>query len=150
MKKIMIAFLVGSMQFSVLGQQSTEQIYEHIPIFHGDSIVFPITMINAYPFISVEINGVKGKLMFDNGTEAALNLNDNLIDLKAKTRKGKGSFGSGQSVDENMTDTIAEVKFINGLTYRNLLHIKSANLNFLQKSITPDLMGFIGYNFFKG
>lgn len=146
----MIAFLLCSMQLGALGQLLTVQVYEHIPVFHGDSIVFPITMVNAYPFVSVEVNGIKGKLMFDNGTEAALNLNDNLVNLKAKKRKGKGNFGSGQSFDENITDTIAELKFINGLTYRNLLNIKSAKLDFLQRSITPDLMGFIGYNFFKG
>ena len=150
MKKIITAFLLCSMQLGAIGQLSTEQIYEHIPIFHDDSIVFPITIINAYPFVSVEVNGINGKLMFDNGTEAALNLNDNLVNLKAKKRKGKGNFGSGQSFNENITDTIAEVKFINGLTYRNLLNIKSANMDFLQRSITPDIMGFIGYNFFKG
>ncbi|PWV56835.1 hypothetical protein C7475_1011353 [Chitinophaga sp. S165] len=146
---MMIAVLLCSIQLGALGQLSTEQVYEHIPIFHGDSIVFPITMVNAYPFVSVEVNGIKGKLMFDNGTEAALNLNDNLVNLKTK-KKGKGNFGSGQSFDENISDTIAELKFTNGLTYRNLLNIKSAKLDFLQRSITPDLMGFIGYNFFKG
>lgn len=149
MKKIILAILLCIMQLNVLGQKPTEQIYEHIPVLHGDSIVFPITMINAYPFISVEINGVKGKLMFDNGTEAALNLNDNLINLKAKKKAGKGNFGSGQSFTENITDTVAEVKFTNGLTYRNLLNIKSANVDFLQRNITPDIVGFMGYNFFK-
>ncbi len=149
MKKNIIAFLLCSIQLGARAQLSTEQIYEHIPVLHGDSIVFPITMINAYPFISVEVNGIKGKLMFDNGTEAALNLNDNLLNLKIK-KNGKGNFGSGQTFDENITDTIAEVTFTNGLTYRNLLNIKSANIDFLQRNITPDIMGFIGYNFFKG
>ncbi|WP_316776859.1 hypothetical protein [Pedobacter antarcticus] len=131
-------------------QKQFEQIFENTPVLHGDSIVFPITLINAFPFISGEVNGVKGKFMFDTGNRSAIDLNDNLVRLPEKKTSGKGIVGSGQSFVVNINDTIAEIKFNNGYTYRNLLKIKSANYDFLQNRITPDCIGYIGYDFFKG
>lgn len=150
MKRIFITILLWSTQLCVAGQQSAGQIYQQIPVLHGDSIVFPLTMINAFPFISVEVNGIKGKLMFDTGTESALRINENVVNLAGRKKERKGYFGSGQSFDINTNDTIAEVKFINGITYRNLLNIRSSNFDFLQKNITPDFIGYMGYDFFKG
>lgn len=40
-----------------VAQNGNKEIFDHIPILHGDSIVFPITFINAFPLISGEVNG---------------------------------------------------------------------------------------------
>ncbi|WP_432713669.1 hypothetical protein [Pedobacter sp.] len=150
MKKIIIAFLLCSAQLCAVAQQSTNEVYEQTPVLHGDIVVLPITLVNAFPFISVEVNGVKGKFMFDTGLSLAMTINENMVKLPAKKLEGDGKFGSGQSYKVSTNDTIAEVKFSNGLTYRNLLNIRSSNYDFLQKKITPDMIGYIGHDFFKG
>jgi hypothetical protein len=63
---------------------STAQVYEKVPELHGDSVVFPITLINAFPFISATVNGVEGKFMFDTGSAGSITLNDNFSKLPNK------------------------------------------------------------------
>ncbi|HEY9049393.1 MAG TPA: hypothetical protein VIN08_26020 [Ohtaekwangia sp.] len=150
MKKITLLFLLNSAILYAAAQQPGEQVLQHTVELQGDSIVFPLTLVNAYPFVSVEVNGVKGKFMFDTGINSAIDINDNAINLPNKKPIKKGQVGSGQSFMRNMNDTIAEVRFTNGLTYRNLLNISSANYDFLQNKITPDCIGYIGHDFFKG
>jgi len=135
--------------YCAMAQKSADLVFEHDPVLHGDSVVFSITLVDAFPFISGEVNGLKGKFMFDTGNQSAIDINDNLVVLPKKTKSGSGIVGSGQSFSVNSNDTIAEVKFSNGVTYHNLLHIQSANYNFLQ-GITPDCIGYVGYDFFKG
>ena len=150
MKKVILIILFYCAQFNALAQQSKNQVFENIPVLHGDTIAFPITLVDAFPFISVTVNGIKGKFMFDTGLASAIEINDNVVKLPGKKKAGTGKVGSGQSFTTNLNDTVAEVKFQNGLTYRNLLNIKSANLDFLQNNITPDCIGYIGHEFYNG
>src|SRR5476651_974455 len=149
MKKINLLTLLCVSFYCAMAQKPADLVFEHDPVLHGDSIVFSITLVNAFPFISGEVNGIKGKFMFDTGNGSAIEINDNMVVLPKKKKSGSGIVGSGQSFSVNINDTVAEVKFANGYTYRDLLHIKSANYDFLQ-GITPDCIGYIGYNFFKG
>lgn len=126
------------------------QVYHKVPELHGDTVIFPITLINAFPFISATVNDIEGKFMFDTGSGASIDLNDNYLSLPNKKSIGNGVVGSGQTYTTNINDTIREVKFKNGITYNNLENIASGNYGFLQKNITPDCIGYIGYNFFKG
>lgn len=130
--------------------QIKAQVFEKTPELHGDIVVFPITIINAFPFISGTVNGVEGKFMFDTGSPATISLNDNFIKLPNKKVKGNGLVASGQSFKTSISDTIREIKFANGITYRNLENIISGNYDFLQKHITPDCIGYVGHNFFNG
>jgi hypothetical protein len=67
-----------------------------------------------------------------------------------KKKKGSGVVSSGQSFQTSINDTIMEIKFSNGLIYRKLEAIGSGNYDFLQKHMSPDFLGFIGHQFFKG
>ncbi|TCD28703.1 hypothetical protein EZ456_04795 [Pedobacter psychrodurus] len=116
----------------------------------GDVISFPLTIVNAFPFISGEINGVKGKFMFDTGNQDALEINNNIIPLLSQQEKGNGQVGSGQKFKTYINDNIEDVKLINGLHFRNLKQIPSGNYDFLQNDITPDCIGYIGHDFFNG
>lgn len=116
----------------------------------GDSISFPLTIVNSYPFISGEVNGVKGKFMFDTGHREALSINNNIVPLTSQSEIGGGSTGSGQKFKRYTNNTIDEVLLINGLHFENLKQTPSANYDFLQNGITPDYIGFIGHNFFNG
>ncbi|MRX78575.1 hypothetical protein GJU39_21070 [Pedobacter petrophilus] len=139
-----------NLSFGYSISQVKAQVFEKTAELHGDSLVFPLTIINAFPFISATVNGVSGKFMFDTGNQFSIDINDNYIKLPNKKVKGKGVVASGQSYKKNVNDTIREVKFKNGLTYQNLENITSGNYEFLQKYITPDCLGYIGHNFFKG
>jgi len=116
----------------------------------GDSISFPMTMINAFPFISGEVNGIKGKFMFDTGKQEALEINNNMVPLSSQKELGNGFVASGQKFKVYTNDTIEEIRLTNGLHFQNLKQIESANLDFLQNRITPDCIGYIGFDFFKG
>lgn len=146
MKKIIYLLLICGSSLTIMAQKITEKNF--VPT--EDIVVFPITLINAFPFISGEVNGVKGKFMFDTGNQNALDINDNLVQLAQKKEKGSGQVGSGQKFKANINDTIAEVKLADGSVYKNLVNIKSGNYDFLQNAITPDCIGYIGHNFFKG
>lgn len=146
MKKIICLLLICGSSLTIMAQKITEKNF--VPT--EDIVVFPITLINAFPFISGEVNGVKGKFMFDTGNQNALDINDNLVQLAQKKEKGSGQVGSGQKFKANINDTIAEVKLADGSVYKNLVNIKSGNYDFLQNAITPDCIGYIGHNFFKG
>lgn len=146
MKKIIYLLLICGSSLTIMAQKITEKNF--VPT--EDIAVFPITLINAFPFISGEVNGVKGKFMFDTGNQNAIDINDNLVQLAQKKEKGSGQVGSGQKFKANINDTIAEVKLADGSVYKNLVNIKSGNYDFLQNAITPDCIGYIGHNFFKG
>jgi hypothetical protein len=150
MKKTILLFLLVIAILRAAAQNPSKQELQHGPELQGDSVIFPLTLVDAFPFISVEVNGVKGKFMFDTGNKCFIEINDNIVNLPGKRAVKKGQVGSGQSFISNINDTIAEVKFKNGLTYHNLLNITSANLDFLQNHITPDCIGYIGHDFFKG
>lgn len=150
MKKTILLFLLSITSLRAVAQHPSEQAFQQGPELQGDSIIFPLTLVDAFPFVSVEVNGIKGKFMFDTGNKCYIEINDNVVSLPRKRAVRKGQVGSGQSFISNINDTIAEVKFKNGLTYRNLLNITSANLDFLQDHITPDCIGYIGHDFFKG
>lgn len=126
------------------------QMYERVPKLHGENITFPITLINGYPFISATVNGSAGKFMFDTGFGTTIMLNDDFIKLPQRKLKGDGVVASGQSFKTSINDTIEEIGFANGISYRNLEQITSGNYGFIQKVITPDFLGFIGHGFFKG
>ncbi|UPK69459.1 hypothetical protein [Chitinophaga filiformis] len=150
MKKIIAILLLYCIASDAVAQQDKNQIFEHIAILQGDTISFPITLVDAFPFISVTVNGIKGKFMFDTGLKSAIEINDNAVKLPASKKTGTGNVGSGQSFIMNTNDTITEVRFPNDLTYRNLLNIKSANFDFLQNNITTDCIGYIGHDFYAG
>ncbi len=150
MMKSIIIIILCARGLCTFAQQPAERVFEHTPILHGDSVVFPLTLVDAFPFVSVEVNGIKGKFMFDTGLNSAIDINDNVVHLPNKKPLSKGQVGSGQSFIQNVNDTIAEVKFKNGLTYRNLLNVPSANYDFLQNNITQECIGYIGHQFFDG
>jgi hypothetical protein len=150
MKKTVLLFLLSIGLIRAAAQSPPAQELPHGPELQGDSVIFPLTLVDAFPFVSVEVNGIKGKFMFDTGNKCYIEINDNMVNLPGKRAVKKGQVGSGQSFISNINDTIAEVKFKNGLNYRNLLNITSANLDFLQNHITPDCIGYIGHDFFNG
>lgn len=117
-----------------------------------DIIVFPIKIIDAFPMIGGEANGLKGYFFFDTGLNTAIEINHNFVPLdKDKSKEiGNAFTGSGQNFEIRLNDNINEVKLINGLTFKNLNNIQSGNFQHIQNVTTVDCLGYIGYEFFEG
>lgn len=60
-------------------------------------VIFPIVLIDDYPFIVGRIAGVGGKLMLDTGYAHALTINEHRVPRGEALTVGKGHFGSGQT-----------------------------------------------------
>nr|WP_315224681.1 hypothetical protein [uncultured Flavobacterium sp.] len=155
MKTIFMSKTIYTLTFLLISRFLCAQNFEESKIQNqfqltGDMISFPLTIVNAFPFISGEVNGVKGKFMFDTGHKGAIDINNNMVSLSRQKTDGVGFVASGEKFKNFINDTIKEVRLVNGLHFQNLKQIPSANYDFLQNSITPDCIGYIGYNFFKG
>lgn len=115
----------------------------------GDVQVFPLRLIDAFPFIEGAVNGQPGKFMFDTGNHSDISLNDHLLKLPTGQQEGHGSVGSGQKFTRTRYDTIASIRLDNGLAYTKLPGIEGNSFDFLE-GITPDCIGQIGFGYVKG
>jgi len=118
----------------------------------GDIITIPISLIDAYPMIAGEVNGVKGKFFFDTGLKTAIEINENVVPLDRDKMKAyrESRTGSNQIFKMSMNESINEVKLINGLKFENLKNIQSGNFQHIQNITSVDCLGYIGYDFFHG
>lgn len=150
MNKIIYTFAFFIISNVLCAQQQEKSSIQNEFHITADSISFPLTIVNAFPFISGEVNGIMGKFMFDTGHRDALKINNNMVPLSSQKAVSDGFVASGQKFKVHTNDTIKEIRLVNGLHFQNLTQIESANLDFLQNAITPDCIGYIGFDFFKG
>ncbi len=115
----------------------------------GDMVSIPFVMVREFPFVEAEINGVKGKLLFDTGASEALSLNQNHLQLPEGRVIGQGRFGSGQSYEMVLRPGVDNVRLPGGLTYNRVTTIRSQDARQLER-ITPDFLGWLGYWFWDG
>lgn len=114
-----------------------------------DTYTFKLKVIQYFPFIGIRINDIEGLAMFDTGNEERLVINRNRVKEPAGTKIGVGAAGSGQTFDVYRLDTVDSIILGNGLKYQHVQHLLSFDIGFIE-TITPDMLGFIGYNFFSG
>ena len=118
--------------------------------FTAERVTLPLTVVNEFLFVPAAINGVDGKMMFDTGTGDALALNDHLLtQLGPGKALGKAKVGSGQGYTMTLRDCIQRVK----IGEQNVVEapaVESEDLGFIEKDITPDFLGFIGYGAYPG
>ena len=118
--------------------------------FTEDRIVLPITVVNDFIFVPAEIDGTRGKMMFDTGTVDALVLNDHLLrELGPAREQGHGQFGSGQSYVKRIRECVHGVS-VGGSAAADIPDLRSNDLGFIEKDITPDFLGFIGFQAYPG
>ncbi len=119
--------------------------------FHlqGDVQVLPIIMVREFVFVPAEINGIKGKLMFDSGLHDALFLNEHLVPMDKGQGAGRSFTQSGQTAEVSLHAHVDAVSLGAGLNYAQVPGVYGQNLDYLEK-ITPDCIGQIGYRFFEG
>lgn len=115
----------------------------------GDTVIIPFVMVREFPFVEAEVDGVKGKLMLDTGAAEAFSLNHNPLKLPEGRSIGQGQFGSGQTYEMFLRPYVNNVRLPGGLTYDRLTTFRSQDAKQLER-ITPDFLGWIGYEFWNG
>lgn len=112
-------------------------------------IILPFHLVDGYILVSAEVNGVKGKFIFDTGTPLDFMINNNLIPLEKNNFLSSGKAGSGQVLDVYRSD-IDQIKIKHSpLEFKNLKDITHTDFSFMQDSIAPDVLGTIGYDIMK-
>ena len=116
----------------------------------AERVTLPITVLNDFIFLRADVNGTHGKMMFDTGTPEALVLNDHLLKRLGPGRvEGQARVGSGQTYTITTRNCVHSVS-VSGFETRNVPLVESDDLGFMEKDITPDFMGFVGYQAFAG
>lgn len=112
--------------------------------FTAPEITLPIALVKGYPFINSSISGVHGKLMLDTGNQLPLEINNHLIPTHNTIEVGSGFFGSGQHFSIRLTPEIKNIH-IGPVTFPKATFVTSQDARLLE-SITPDFIGWIGYD----
>lgn len=113
----------------------------------GTAVTLPIVMVREFPFVEGEIAGIRGKFMLDTGMQHALVINDHRVPLTGGARIGTGFFGSGQTFDIRLHAAVETIR-IGDIRLPRVTNVQSQDARMLEK-ITPDFLGWIGYDFFK-
>jgi hypothetical protein len=113
----------------------------------GTTVTLPVVMVREFPFVEGEIAGIKGKFMLDTGMQDALVINDHRVPLVGGTRIGTGFFGSGQTFDIRLHEAVEDIR-IGVIRLPRATRLRSQDARMLER-ITPDFLGWVGYNFFK-
>jgi len=117
---------------------------------NGDTVSLRFTVYKYFPFLDATINGVKGKLLFDTGAGKAFEFDDRLVPVENGKVTGGGFVGSGQKFEVSQYDTIRYLSLDNGrLSFVNAGPIGGHDFSYMN-TITSDILGLVGYDFFKG
>ena len=135
-------FIFISTSFNIYSQEN-KRIY-----LEGDVVKIPVDLINDWPFINGEINGVKGRWMFDTGNSKAFTLHSKkVVGVESKV-VGSGFVASGQKYEVLEYPLIDQVK-VGTNEHKALKNIKGNNFDFLEQ-ISPSVIGQIGFDYFRG
>jgi len=135
-------FIFISTSFNIYSQEN-KRIY-----LEGDVVKIPVDLINDWPFINGEINGVKGRWMFDTGNSKAFSIHSKkVVGVESKV-VGSGFVPSGQKYEVLEYPLIDQVK-VGTNEHKALKNIKGNNFDFLEQ-ISPSVIGQIGFDYFRG
>ncbi|PBJ08004.1 hypothetical protein [Flavobacterium sp. ACN6] len=113
----------------------------------ADIVKIPLAILIDWPFINGEINGVKGRWMFDTGNSGTLALHSKKVSGVESKVTGSGFVGSGQKFEVLEYPLINQIK-VGGNTYSSLKKVRGNNYDFLEQ-ITTEVIGQVGFNFFR-
>ncbi|QEE51012.1 hypothetical protein FUA48_15935 [Flavobacterium alkalisoli] len=154
MKKIQLVFLLSILtSFSVNAQkngleENSKIIQDKRIYLVGDVIKVPLVMIRDWPFIEGEINGVKGRWMFDTGNAEAFSLHSKKVTGVESEVVGSGFVGSGQKYEVLEYPVINRI-VVGDTLYNDVKEVRGNNFDFLE-GITPTVIGQIGFDYFNG
>ena len=123
--------------------QESKRIY-----LEGDEIKIDVAIINDWPFIDGEINGVRGRWMFDTGNSKAFSLHSKKVTGIEYKVIGSGFVASGQKYEVLEYPQINQLK-VGSNIYSVVKNVKGNNFDFLEP-ISATVIGQIGFDYFKG
>ena len=113
-----------------------------------DLTVWPLQIVDGYPFVRGAVGKSEGVFMLDTGWGDALGLNGERVELAATKAAGETVAGSGQRMANVVADRIEPLR-IGGETWEGLRSVKGSALGFVEKGIgTLPFLGFVGMGFF--
>lgn len=112
-------------------------------------VVLPFHNVNGYIMISGSVNEQHGLFMFDTGTPFDFLLNNNKNTLANNEFIAAGAAGSGQPISIFRQNKSVLINLFYGAI--NLEHFSTmhADLEFIQKGVSPNFTGMIGSEFLK-
>jgi hypothetical protein len=114
----------------------------------ANKIVLPFHLIDGFMMIDGDVQGKKGKFLFDTGTPFGILLNNHYLNIQKKDLVISGNAGSGQVLDIYLEEAI-DINIGNQVGYNKLDIVPNSDFSFIEKGIVSEFLGFIGYDFFK-
>ena len=150
-KYVMVFIAIILTEHSFAGTFSKSSL-DSLPKFQlqGDSCVFNFLADQQYIFIEGSIGTVKGKFMFDTGSQAALIINSLFVKLPGGKKIGTGFNGTGEHYDVMQLDTVRNIVIDGRCTFSAVGPAVASEEKGIQDGLMPDFLGLIGFNFFKG
>ena len=102
----------------------------------------PFDVVDEKPMIAVSVNGMPGRMMFDNGTPEAVFFNRDAAPIGEGEFKAEGRAASGQVVRAHLHD--APMIEIAGRPVTIPPKVMSGDFDFVEGMFGADYMGFIG------
>lgn len=142
--------LMGGLVCGAQTPGSAKAVSDGWPHLYGDRVTLPLAVIKGYPFLEGEINGTKGKLLFDIGEADALSLDSHTVHQEGGVTIGRGNFASGQTFEKLRFPVVDELKLGAGLHFEKMTNVLGNPGLPLEQHITPDFIGWIGVPFWQG
>jgi hypothetical protein len=114
----------------------------------GDEVTIPFSLIDDWIFINGELNGTKGRWMFDTGSQQAIALNVKHVNQDNGVVVGSGFVGSGQSFDVLNYPVVDRIG-VGDLFFVGVSSVTGNEMSFMEP-ITADILGLVGFAFFDG
>lgn len=113
----------------------------------SEPVVLPFHNIDGYIMINGNVDGVRGRFMFDTGTPFAFLFNNNSVNLISDEFIGSGQAGSGQLITIFKQQKSVLVNLFYGVIRQEWPDVKHADFEFIQKGILSDFIGMVGGGF---
>lgn len=117
--------------------------------FSFSQTIIPFHLVDGFILINAEVNGKKGKLLFDTGTENDFFLNNHQLSLEKNQFITKGEAQSGQKLEIYSSPVESIVITASAIHFSNLKNVWHTNFSFMEEGIAADILGTIGYGVFK-
>ncbi len=107
-----------------------------------DSRIIPFALRDGRPVLPVQVGGVEGVMMLDNGTPFPVFLNRDALALEPGTPGPQGKAASGQTI--TLMDHPAPTVRVAGQVLTLPDRLRSGDFGFVQAGLGADFLGFIG------
>ena len=109
----------------------------------------PFHLIDGYIFIDGQVNGKKGKFMFDTGTPFDFFLNHHFVPLAKDKYLSEGHAASGQFIVLHTQNRAVSIKLADQIQLDGLKSIPHSNFDFIQNNVVDKFLGMAGHGFNK-